>query len=402
MIPKFKRRPKHPDHDRIEAWGMKRKYAVEYRWGDLPWLVWTKDVERTHTYPLDRLFKPFRLFRYSPKDPFPLLRLYTPPDRFPDSSAVFMQGAEVYRQKRGRFTEEYGDELHLALPELNAVLSGIYDLLDRIEPRLFEPLMGGRRVIEAWVVETERALIEGESEAVLERIKAEAERRYRHNIRAGQRGMGLSPEEAERIARSMRDDHLVRASQYGGAGELYEKAKLVWDCFSLGGVDEEGLRQLFARECKRLHTPPLVAEAQSSGLLFYYEDIASIHAEVWQLNEKRTMYEAIRHAILVDEPLPTAEEYAEKYAEKQERVHGNSKAMDARSEIVLDYWAVKRHSDERFSSLSTEKILSAVIVYRELDVTVRRLREYIKEDPVPKMSEAEREKRLEALKNFLK
>jgi hypothetical protein len=101
---------------------------------------------------------------------------------------------------------------------------------------------------------------------------------------------------------------------HNGAGELYEKARLVWDYFTRGGVDVDGLGRIFSRLCNQLHTPSLVAVAQESGLRHYYGQVEAVLAEAWQLNEKRTVYEAIRHAILTGEPLPTPEQHAERSA----------------------------------------------------------------------------------------
>lgn len=288
----------HEDHARIKELAKARGYGTSWHWGGAPWLHWRPKVERAGDYPLDKLFDPFELFRYEPTSPYPHLWLHTPHYRI--STDAFERIQNSYQVTANRIKGTYKDNLLGALPELNGVLQGTYDLMSRIELRLGGAFKGGRSVIEAWVVETERALLEdGKAELLIERARREG---------------GLADKADEELTgpqRLSRKIRLDRAMSHGGAGELYEAARLFWAYLTRGGVDVDGLTRLFERECQKLHTPHLVTVAQASGLRHYYGLIEPVLAEAWHLNDNRTAYEALHHAILLGEDLPTPEEYAD-------------------------------------------------------------------------------------------
>ena len=176
----------HPDRERIKEIAKARRYRIGYSRGTSPWLQFTPSVERAGTYPLEKLFVPFELFSYEVSTPYPHLRLFTPLHRTENFEEAYQRYQELYGEIAEQVTRKHRDDtgdLHGALPELNGVLLGIYDLMDRIEPRLRQPFFNGRRVIEAWVVETEKALLEdGKGDTMLERLREEEKGRGKTTV----------------------------------------------------------------------------------------------------------------------------------------------------------------------------------------------------------------------------
>jgi hypothetical protein len=200
-----------------------------------------------------------------------------------------------------------GDDFHAAMPELNAVISAVYVAMSRIQTRLQQPLHGLEQILRAWVVETERALIDDGKAGDLVRMKLrQAHARFEHNVRAIR---GHSNEDHILLAlQAQRDRELEQAAEGNGAGLVRRAATTLWGYTSRGGISVEALINLLAEYSAAHYTPPLVAEVQNNGVRHYYSKVVPVLAEALRLDDKRIAYEVVRHAILMDEDLSDIED----------------------------------------------------------------------------------------------
>lgn len=283
----------------------RRGYALSWNRSIGAWLTWRDDSERAGDVPFERVFEPARFRRPNPDAPFDQLHLFF--------HGLDEAGWEQDERDLEAIIARAAGNFGAAMPELNAVAQAADVQLDRIITQAAEPLAKAEAVLRVWFAETERAVLEDPDQAVLARVEASEEARYRHNATAGILGFGLDPRTSEKAARRMRKGTVARAGD--GTGYLVQQARILWD-YTVYGVygndgDAEALLSFYDSLSAPaadggLGTPALVAEAQRQGLASAARDLDVLRAEMRAADSRRVVYERARlHALaMLSEGVP--------------------------------------------------------------------------------------------------
>ncbi len=296
-----------------------RGYSFGWKRGHGAWLYWSEKCERVGQYPWDAIFKPFQLFIERPghsSSP----SLYTTHglgERLSLGEKAYYETVQAL--------EKLGDtpQLH-NIPQLSVTRDALEKYMYQLARQLESLLPSVERVMQVWVAETERVLLEeGRASAVIKRVKAKADRRYHHNRKALQQW--VEEDQAHSAADAQRQGIIEEAMGWDGAANFYRDASFLWG-YMTRGIEREGLERLLGRYDEEYFTHPLVARSTRSGLLHFHEHIAPIHDKLFRLDVKRSVGEELLSAILLDEDLPAWETVKERL-HKTAPVYENEKPI---------------------------------------------------------------------------